>query len=234
VGRWPFVPHLLSRTAAKIPGVVRQAESVEDKQGTVLDGFSGALRPIAEEIYRLWWWAQVAGQVQFQSNHIWRVVNWATSGAASVLAAATGASALADLVDRVWVGIGSLTAAVLAAMAAVAAAKERAVAAAGSGNAYIEIRDDARQLLQVDLEHMDRATARQALTDLTVRYHAVNQTAEPPLSVAMWSVVRALRRAPAAGPSGFELNASWPAHAGDEHEHEHEHERGASGDESTR
>jgi len=193
---------------------VRQAESIEDTNGAQLDGFSGELRPIAEEVHRLWWWAQMAGQVQFQSNHIWRVVHWATGGAASVLAAATGASALADLVDRVWVGIGSLIAAVLAATASVAAAKERAVAAAGSGNAYIELRDDARQLLQVDLEHMDRAAARKALSELTARYHAVNLAAEPPLSIAAWSVVRALRRAPAAGPNGFELNPSWPSRAG--------------------
>lgn len=198
--------------------MVRRAGSIEDTNGVQLEGFAEELRPIAEEIHRLWWWTQLAGQVQFQSNHVWRVVNWATGGAASVLAAATGASALADLVDRVWLGIGSLIAAILAATASVAAAKERAVAAAGSGNAYIQLRDDARQLLQVDLEHLDRSAARQALSELTARYHAVNQSAEPPLSIAAWSVVRALRRAPAAGPSGFELNASWPSRADEDND----------------
>ncbi|WP_162907062.1 hypothetical protein [Allorhizocola rhizosphaerae] len=152
----------------------------------------------------------MSGRIQFTSNHLWRVVNWATSGAASVLAAATGASALADLVGKVWIGVGSLLAGVLAAAASVAAAKERAVAAAGSANAYIELRDVARQLLQVDLEHLDRAAARKALSELTARYHAVNQTAEPHLSIARWQVHRKVRRAQLAGPRGFELNASWP------------------------
>jgi hypothetical protein len=176
----------------------------------VLTRFSEELRPIAEEIHRIWWWAYVSGQIQFTSNHLWRVVNWATSGAASVLAAATGAAALAELVSRLWIGLGSLLAGVLAAVASVAAAKERAVAAAGSANAYIELRDSARQLLQVDLEHLDRAAARKALSELTERYHAVNQAAEPHLSIARWHVRRTTRRAPLAGPRGFELNASWP------------------------
>ncbi len=178
--------------------------------GEALEGFSEDVRPIAEEIHRIWWWSYVSSRVHFESNHLWRVVNWATSGAASVLAAATGASALADLAGRVWVGLGSLLAAVLAATASVAAAKERAVAATGSGNGYIQVRDAARQLLQVDLVHMDRAQARAALAALTERYHEVNQGAEPPLSFARWAVHRALRRAPMAGPRGWELNASWP------------------------
>jgi hypothetical protein len=62
------------------------------------------------------------------------------------LAAASSVSAIADLVDNAWVGVGSLTAALLTGMATVVSAKERSGTAADAANAYIEVRDAARQL----------------------------------------------------------------------------------------
>lgn len=166
------------------------------------------LAPIVEEVYRLWWWTVCSGKVQFASSAVWSLVNLSTTGIASVLAAATGVSALADFVDRVWIGTASLLAAVLAGLSALVSAREKAEAAADAGNAYIELRDDARQLLQIDLPRFTQIEAREALKDVTTRYHTINRNVPPPTFLArLWVLSRLNRKG--LGRRTTELNRSW-------------------------
>src|SRR5262245_13206024 len=106
----------------------------------VLDALSPEFVPIALEVHRLWAWCVTNSKQQFTSRSLWNSTHILTTGTASILAAATGVSALTSLLDRTWIGVASLLAAVLAGLSSLVSAKEKSAGAADAANTYIELR----------------------------------------------------------------------------------------------
>lgn len=149
--------------------------------------------PLVEEAHRLWVWSGTLAGSHFASHKLWLRLNALTSGAAAVIAAATGVTALADQVGTFGVGMASLATAVLASMGSLARASDHASSAREAGNLYASLRDDCRQFVLIDALRMEYDTAREALAGLSRRYHEANGIAEPPMA---WPHRRRVRQMP--------------------------------------
>ncbi|MFF2613433.1 SLATT domain-containing protein [Kitasatospora sp. NPDC058046] len=135
---------------------------------------------IEAELKRLEESAMYSGQMQFEMTKQWRGVNLGLGLPASVLAAISGAAALASTAGRVPAGILALVASGLGAILTTINASHRMNQAAAAANAYLEIQTAARQAREIDLSYWSIDEARQALAELTARRDEQNKTAEPP------------------------------------------------------
>ena len=121
-------------------------------------------------------------QMQFEQSKLWRSVNLGLGVPASVLAAASGATALASTTGRVIAGVIALVAAAFGATLTTVNASHRMNTAANAANGYLEIQTAARQLREIDVPLMALDDARAALAELTARRDEQNKVAEPPTS----------------------------------------------------
>jgi hypothetical protein len=149
-------------------------------------GSAGHARRVAisAELTRLEESALYSAQNQFEQAKQWRGINLVLGVPASVLAAVSGATALATTAGRLWAGVLGLTAAAFGAVLTTVNASHRTNQAASAANAYLEIQTAARQARLVDLPTMELDEARAQLAELTARRDEQNKTAEPPNRLA--------------------------------------------------
>jgi hypothetical protein len=124
--------------------------------------------------------ALYSAQNQFEQAKQWRGVNLLFGIPASVLAAVSGATALASTAGRFWAGILALGAAAFGAVLTTVNASHRTNQAASAANAYLEIQTAARQARLLDLPVADIDEIRATLAEITARRDEQNKTAEPP------------------------------------------------------
>jgi len=133
---------------------------------------------ISIELSRVEESAQYSAQIQFEQAKQWKSVNLALGLPASVLAAASGATALTAAAGRVAAGFLALASAAFGAILTTLNASHRMNQASAAGNAYLEIQTAARQAREIDLQGWDLDEARSALAELTARRDEQNKTAE--------------------------------------------------------
>jgi hypothetical protein len=124
--------------------------------------------------------AMYGAQMQFEQTKHWRGVNLGLGLPASVLAAVSGATALAVTTGRIVAGILALTSAAFGAILTTVNASYRTNQAASAANGYLSIQTNARQLRTIDLSDMTLEDARGVLAELTARLDEQNKSAEPP------------------------------------------------------
>ena len=146
------------------------------------EGVVPAFEPdtIREELSRIEESAMFSAQGQFEQAKLWRSLNFLLGVPASVLAAVSGATALASTAGRVTAGILALAAAALGAVLTTVNAAQRASQAAIAANGYLAIQRDARQVRLIDLPAQSVKDSRAALADLTRRLTDQDKTADPP------------------------------------------------------
>jgi len=137
-------------------------------------------RALAEEFGRLEESALYSAQNQFEQAKQWRSVNLILGVPASVLAAMSGATALASTAGRFWAGLLALGAAAFGAVLTTVNASHRTNQASSAANAYLEIQTAARQARLLDLPVADIEEIRATLAEITARRDEQNKTAEPP------------------------------------------------------
>jgi hypothetical protein len=135
---------------------------------------------LAEEFSRLEESAMYSAQNQFEQAKQWRGINLILGLPASVLAAVSGATALASTAGRVWAGLLALGAAAFGAVLTTVNASHRTNQASSAANAYLEIQTAARQARLLDLPVADIEDVRATLAEITARRDEQNKTAEPP------------------------------------------------------
>lgn len=137
-------------------------------------------RALAEEFSRLEESAMYSAQNQFEQAKQWRGVNLMLGLPASVLAAVSGATALASTAGRFWAGLLAFGAAAFGAVLTTVNASHRTNQASSAANAYMEIQTAARQARLLDLPVADIEEIRATLAEITARRDEQNKTAEPP------------------------------------------------------
>lgn len=135
---------------------------------------------IARELRRLEESAAYSSQMQFEQAKLWRGVNLTLGVPSSLLAAVSGATALASTAGRFSAGVLALIAAGFGAVLTTLNASHRVNQASSAANAYLEIQTAARQTRQIDLPGLSLEQARTVLADLTARRDDQNRAAEPP------------------------------------------------------
>lgn len=140
------------------------------------------LVPIGLELSRLEESSRISSQCQFEQGKFWRGCNLTIGIPASVLGLASGGAGIADVLPAQWIGWTALIAAALTGIMTVLTADRRAQSAQSCANAFLDIQEDARRMLLVDLALMDAKTAREGLRELNARYSEIRHTADAPAS----------------------------------------------------
>jgi hypothetical protein len=135
---------------------------------------------IEQELRRIEETAMYGAQMQFEQTKFWRSVNLSLGIPASVLAAASGATALAVTTGRIAAGIVALVAAAFGGVLTTVNASSRMNTAGNAATGYLAIQVAARQLRAIDLPHEPVAATRAALAELTDKLDEQNRAAEPP------------------------------------------------------
>jgi hypothetical protein len=148
-----------------------------DHLDTSLDGRRQA---VEIELRRLEESAMYGAQMQFEQSKRWRGVNLWLGLPASVLAAVSGATALAATTGRIVAGVLALVAAAFGGILTTVNASHRTNQAASAANGYVAIQTAARQLRTINLPDMPIEEARGLLAELTARLDKQNESAEPP------------------------------------------------------
>lgn len=142
---------------------------------------------LRRELYRLKESAHGASQAQFWGATWWAGRGMSLSVLTALLAGLAGVSTLSETIGRLPAGVLSLLAAALAAVGTALGAEKRAAAAAASGNAYITLRDELRQVRRLDLPVSPVAEIREQVRLLTRRFHEINKAAPVPSKLAWWA-----------------------------------------------
>jgi hypothetical protein len=137
-------------------------------------------REIRKEVQRVEESARYASETQFEYAKRWRRVDRLIGGAAAVLAAVAGVGGLADQLSARWAGFVAILAAGVGAVAASIGAPQTKEKAAGSANAYRSLQQDARILINIDLDMVAIHEARERLQRLVDRLQQLNAEAEIP------------------------------------------------------
>jgi hypothetical protein len=124
--------------------------------------------------------ARFSAQGQFEQAKQWRLINRLLSVPSSVLAAISGATALAITDASIFVGVLALIAAGLGAALSSLDAGYRSTQATAAANEYLAIQTRARQIYQLYLSNLTFTQARDELEYLTSRQEKQNKLAEPP------------------------------------------------------
>ena len=167
--------------AADTPGGLPSLTVTVDQQdglGSVPRGDEARRTAISDELSRLEESARWSAQGQFEQAKQWRGINLLLGIPASILAAISGATALATTAGRLAAGILALAAAAFGAVLTTTNAAHRSNRASSSANAYLEIQTAARQLRLIDLPNLSVEDARTELAALTSRRDEQNRTAE--------------------------------------------------------
>jgi hypothetical protein len=164
------------------------AKKKEIKQTIVLpDGLSSELRDIGAEALRIHESAVYSSQAQFEQAKIWRALNiWL--GAPAAVAAALAASAILGGSDQTMLfgirghtlaGLLALLSAALSSILTTVNASRRTTQCQASGNAFLQLQTEARQLIFVDLKHLNFEDARERLESITNSRNELTKTADP-------------------------------------------------------
>jgi len=137
-------------------------------------------KAIEDELRRLEESSMYSGQIQFEAAKQWRSINLTLGIPASVLAAVSGATALAATTGRIVAGILALVSAAFGAILTTVNAAHRMNQSAAAANAYLEIQTAARQTRLIDLSYMNIDDVRAILGELTARRDEQNKKVEPP------------------------------------------------------
>lgn len=135
---------------------------------------------IRQELSRIEESAMFSSQGQFEQAKRWRSLNFLLGVPASVLAAVSGATALASTAGRLTAGVLALAAAALGAVLTTVNAAQRASHSATSANGFLAIQREARQVRLIDLPAQAPQDSRAALADLTRRLGEVESAADLP------------------------------------------------------
>jgi hypothetical protein len=149
---------------------------------------------VAVEVEHLEMNAMYSAQGQFEQSKLWRSVNLLLGVPAAALAAAAAGTGLATATNHVIAGVLALVAAGLGAAVTAMGAQRRAAHASESGNAYLALQTEARQLRLIDLENLDPSQVRARLEELTQRYNNINSAADPPSFYAYWRATRNIKK----------------------------------------
>jgi len=198
----PPTGHLSSRSA-RAPNLSYGRSSVLPVVEPRLSSEAERREAIRDELCRIEESATYSAQGQFEQAKQWRAVNLALGLPASVLAAISGATALASTAGRFLAGVLALAAAAFGAILTTVNASHRTSQASAAANAYLEIQTAARQARLVDLDHLPVEDARTALAELSARRDEQNKTAESPNRFAYRRAKRNLR----AGGQSYAVDA---------------------------
>jgi sensor histidine kinase regulating citrate/malate metabolism len=179
------------------------AKKKEIKQTIVLpDGLSSELRDIGAEALRIHESAVYSSQSQFEQAKIWRALNiWL--GAPAALAAALAASAilggseqtiLFGMRGHTLAGLLALLSAALSSILTTVNASRRTTQCQASGNAFLQLQTEARQLILVDLKHLNFEEARERLESITNSRNELTKTADPAGRYAYWKSKRNIEK----------------------------------------
>jgi hypothetical protein len=157
---------------------------------------------IDHELRRIEEAAIYSSQSQFVQAKIWRAVNLGLGAPASILAAVSAGTGLANAGARTLAAVLALIAAGLGAVMTTLNSNRRAEQAHMSANAYLKLQNDARIARTIDLPGMDLPKARALLNDLDGRRDEINRSAEIPFAVAYWLGKRNIER----GGTTFEVD----------------------------
>lgn len=141
-------------------------------------------KSIEAELRRVEESALYSKESQFVAAKWWRGTNIALGVPASVLAAVAGSTVLASGSYEIWTGIAALAAGALGGIMTTVNAARRAEQGSAAANSYLAIYDAARVLRTVDLPHMERDEARDALAKLIARRDEVNRNTPIPSTLA--------------------------------------------------
>jgi hypothetical protein len=179
------------------------AKKKEIKQTIGLpDGLSSELRDIGAEALRIHESAVYSSQSQFEQAKIWRALNiWL--GAPAAVAAALAASAILSGSDQTMLfgirghtlaGLLALLSAALSSILTTVNASRRTTQSQASGNAFLQLQTEVRQLILVDLKHLNFEEARERLESITNSRNELTKTADPAGRYAYWKAKRNIEK----------------------------------------
>ena len=150
-------------------------------------GLSGDFVPIAHEALRIHESAEFSAQAQFEQAKIWRGWNFLLGAPAATAAALAGSAILGsdswsigDISGNVIGGVLALLSAALTALLTTINAARRMNQSQSSGNAFLQLQTEARQLVTIDLVKLTYEDARVALEGITNSRNELNKTADVP------------------------------------------------------
>jgi len=123
--------------------------------------------------------------MQFAQARIWHVVNLLLGLPAAGAAAAAGGLALSGNSHTSIVGVLALASATVGSFQTILGAQRRQANAERAGNSYLEVRNGARRLAELDLDASTYEQARRKLNELSMRQEEVNRSADPPSNIAI-------------------------------------------------
>lgn len=133
---------------------------------------------VAKELHRIEEDCAHSGKAQFNASDRWRMYHYWLGVPSAIL---SGIAGLAFLKSEPLVGAGiSIIAAILTALVTFLKPSERAAAHKQSGDQYLALRNDARVLREIKLQHVcDDQAAINGLEELTKRRNELNASSLP-------------------------------------------------------
>ncbi|WP_408631868.1 SLATT domain-containing protein [Micromonospora palythoicola] len=128
--------------------------------------------------------AHYGASTQFAQARLWRLISNCLVVPAAALAALAGGISLSDPSSGNLAGVLALVASALAGVQAALNPARKELTAQNCANAALEVRNDARQLLTLDLEGMSPQGARDRVRELTMRINEIHRIADPPSGIA--------------------------------------------------
>ncbi|MFE3170662.1 SLATT domain-containing protein [Amycolatopsis sp. NPDC059090] len=142
-------------------------------------------RAVLQELALIQIQANDIASMQFMQAKVWRVVNMLLGLPAAGVAAIAGGLALSGPSHAQAVGILALTSAVVGSFQTVLGAQRRQMESERSGNSYLEVRNSARRLAELDLRNLSYDQARRRLDEIAMRQEEINRSSSPPSSIAI-------------------------------------------------
>ncbi len=151
------------------------------------------LVPVGEELSRVEENARWSSQTQFEQGKYWRGCNLVIGIPSGALGVIAGGAGISQSWPVEWVGWATLVAALLSVTATVLTAERRAQRAHSCANDFLDVQEDARRVLLVDLATMEFSAARDELRALTARYSEIRHNADAPATRFYKSAGRNIR-----------------------------------------
>ncbi|MFD6265542.1 SLATT domain-containing protein [Micromonospora chalcea] len=154
----------------------------------------GGKAAVAQELTLLQNNAHFGASTQFAQARLWRLISNCLVVPAAVLAALAGGISLSKSSAGDLAGVLALVASALAGVQAAWNPTRKELTAQNCANAAVEVRNDARQLLALDLEGLSPQDARDRVRELTLRINEIHRIADPPSGIAWRLGQRRARR----------------------------------------
>ena len=121
-----------------------------------------------------------SAQTQFEYSKTWRMIDRWLGSFASLIAAISGVSGIAELISAQVAGIITLFAAGTGAVSISLGASKSKTLAHAAGNAYLALQQDARVFIEIDINRISDDAARDTLSKLIARHQELNAASEIP------------------------------------------------------